>query len=281
MLIPWVVSICLAADLVSGEPVLVADGFTFTEGPVYRADTGWYFSDVPENIVYRPDKSTVRTGSGGANGLAFDSEGRLVCAEGLSGRITRVEPDGTLTVLADAYEGTRLNAPNDLVIHSNGTIYFTDPKPLRKEDQVRDFSGVYALHPDGSLELLVDDMRYPNGIGLSPDEKTLYIADTAGREIRAYDLTPDGVANGRRYAEVPIPDGFAVDQEGRIWAAVSGGIQVIGVGGELLEKIDVRPAPTNCAFGGQDGSTLLITARPEVFELATKTRGARVAPPQN
>lgn len=274
MLSAIVVSLCLTAELAPGEPQLIADGFTFTEGPAYHASVGWYFSDVPESIVYRPDKSTARTESGGANGLAFDAEGRLVCAEGFSGRITRLEADGELAVLADSYDGTRLNAPNDLVIHSNGTIYFTDPKPLREEDQVRDFSGVFALHPDGRLQLLIDDMRYPNGIALSPDESTLYVADTAGREIRAYELSDEGVSNGRRHAEVPIPDGIAVDESGRIWAAVSGGIQVIAADGELLEKISVRPAPTNCAFGGEDGSSLLITARPNVYELDTRTRGA-------
>lgn len=277
MVIPLVVTVCMAAELVSGEPQLVAEGFTFTEGPVYSASTGWYFSDVPENLVYRADKSTVRTDSGGANGLVFDAEGRLVCAEGASGRITRIEADGAVTVLAETYDGARLNAPNDLAIHSNGTIYFTDPKPLRQEDQVRDFSGVYALHSDGRLQLLIDDMRYPNGIGLAPDESVLYVADTAGREIRAYDLSPEGVSNGRKFAEVPIPDGFAVDEEGRIWAAVSGGIQVIAADGGLLEKIQVRPAPTNCAFGGEDGSTLLVTARSSVFEVNTATRGAGLA----
>lgn len=272
-----VMTVSLAADLAAGEPEQVGEGYTFTEGPVYHAADGWYFSDVPENTIHRLDGSTVRTDTGGGNGLALDAEGRLVCAEGASGRITRLEEDGALTVLADAYDGARLNAPNDLVIHSNGTIYFTDPKPLRKEDQVRGFSGVYALHPDGTLQLLVDDMRYPNGIGLSPDESVLYVADTAGREIRAYDLTADGVANSRRHAEVPIPDGFAVDVEGRIWAAASGGVQVIAADGALLEKIPVRPAPTNCAFGGEDGSVLLITARPQVFRLDTTTQGADVA----
>lgn len=277
MLMTFVVTVCLAAELVSGEPQLVADGFTFTEGPAYHTTNGWYFSDPAESIVYRADKSTVRTDSGAANGLAFDAEGRLICAEGASGRITRMEPGGELTVLADSYDGARLNAPNDLVICSSGTIYFTDPKPLRAEDQVRDFSGVYALHTDGRLDLLVDDMRYPNGIGLSPDESTLYIADTAGREIRAYDLSADGVSNGRRHAEVPIPDGFAVDVEGRLWVAVSGGVQIVGADGELLEKIPVRPAPTNCAFGGENGSTLLVTARPSVFEIETTTQGVAFA----
>ena len=150
---------------------------------------------------------------------------------------------------------------------------------MREEDRVREFSGVYALRGDGTLDLLVDDMRYPNGIGLSPDESVLYIADTAGREIRAYDLTSEGVSNGRRHAEVPIPDGFAVDAEGRIWAAVSGGIQVIGADGQLLHKIAIRPAPTNCAFGGTNGSTLLVTARPSVFELITATRSGNLPKP--
>jgi gluconolactonase len=279
MFIPLVVSLFVAAELVAGDPELVAEGFTFTEGPAWNSATGWFFSDPAESIIYRSDKSVVRTQTGGANGLAFDSQGRLIFAEGGAGRLTRLEEDGSITVLADTYDGTRFNAPNDLILHSDGTIYFTDPLSLRKEDQLRDFAGVYSLSPDGQVTLLINDMRYPNGIGLSPDESTLYIADTAGREIRAYDLTNGAVSNGRRHAEVAIPDGFAVDETGRIWAAVSGGIQVIAAEGELLEKIPVRPAPTNCAFGGDDGSSLLVTARPKVFAFRTTTVGLGLGQP--
>lgn len=260
----------LAADfeLVDGAPELVAEGHEFSEGPLWVPGTGWIFSDIPPNIVHRLNGDPFRTDSGGANGLALDKEGRVVFAEGEAGRVTRLEADGSLTVLADSYNGQRFNAPNDLVVAADGTIFFTDPLPPRPHEAVtRDFAGVYAIYPDGELELLIDDMKYPNGIGLSPDEATLYIADTMNREIRAYDLADVRVSNPRNFCEVTLPDGFAVDRQGRIWCAASGGVSVFDSNGALLEKIRTKRAPTNCAIGGENGSTLLITARQHVYAI--------------
>lgn len=271
-----VLMVCVGAELTVGEPALVGEDYVFTEGPLWTGEGGWVFSDVREALVYRLDGTVLRTESGGANGMALDAEGRIVFAEGASGRITRLESDGTYTVLADSFEGGRFVSPNDLTIHSNGTIYFTDPRPLRSDTPLaRDSSGLFAVHPDGRVQLLAKDLPYPNGVGLSPDEKTLYVAMTIGREIRAYDVTEDGVANERHFADATISDGLAVDAEGRVWCAVSGGVAVYTPDGTFIERIATRPTPTNCGFGGEDGSVLLITARQKVYRLQTTTRGAR------
>ena len=248
------------------EPV--GEGYTFSEGPLWTSEGIWIFSDVAANTIYTEDRRVVRAHSGGANGLALDRTGRVVACEGSARRVTRLEDDGSVTVLAHGYSGKRFNAPNDLVVRSDGTIFFTDPKSLRKDTESElGFSGVYAITPDGQVVLLTDEFKYPNGIALSPDEKKLYVSDTTKATIRVFDLDGTTLRNGREFCSVRIPDGMAVDASGRVWTTSSGGVSVYDETGAHLETIRIPVMPTNCAFGGEDGQTLFVTARKKVFKL--------------
>jgi len=262
---------------------LVDDGFEFTEGPV------WYeghllFSDIPANTVYRwgPDAGTEAflQPSGHANGLAVDSSGRLLLAQH-DGAVARRGEDGSITVLAESYGGKRLNSPNDLTVASDGTIYFTDPPyGIDEEDRELSFSGVYRLSPDGDLSLLTKEFSRPNGIVLSPDESTLYVNDSEETIIRAYDVTERGdIENGRRFAAPSDPDadgttdGMKVDQEGHLYTTGPGGVWVYAADGSRVARIAVPKAPTNVAFGGSEGKTLYITARPHVYRVSVSVPG--------
>lgn len=266
-----IVAGCLIAagdTLVAGPPHLVADSYQFTEGPLWLPDGRWIFSDAAKDAIFVEDGTIYRQPSHNSNGLTLDSQGRLIVCEQALHRITRTEADGTSTVLVQNYEGKPLHGPNDVVIRSDGLVLFTDPKPLRDADpDAVPFSGVYALRPEsGELSLLVDDFAYPNGIALSPDERTLYVSDTSKAHIRAFDLDEDGaVSNGRVHCQVRIPDGMAVDRAGRIWSTSSRGIAIFDPSGALLERVEFKGMPTNCAFGGDDGKTLFITARQRIY----------------
>jgi gluconolactonase len=262
-----------------GPVEVLAEGFVFTEGPVWHEER-WLFSDPGRDGIYELDGSPFLSASGNSNGLLRDRQGRLLICQQAERRVARIEADGSLRVIAAAYDGNPFNAPNDIVERSDGRLFFTDPKPLRADaESPLGFSGVYTVHPDtGDVTLLADDIKYPNGIALSPDERTLYVADTSSTEVRAYDLATDGaISNGRRFCEVRIPDGMAVDQAGRLWVAASGGVAVFTPEGMLLDTIRVRPMPTNCAFGGTDGRTLLITARTVVAAVKTPDPGLGAA----
>ena len=251
-----------------GPVELVGDSYMFSEGPLWTSEGIWIFSDVTANMIYAEDRSVVRTASGGANGLALDRTGHVIACEGSARRVTRLEADGTVTVLARAYSKKRFNSPNDLVIRSDGTIFFTDPKSLRKDEESElGFSGVYAITPDGQVVLLTDEFKYPNGIALSPDEKKLYVSDTTKAAIHVFDLDGTTLRNGREFCSVRIPDGMAVDASGRVWSTSSGGVSVYDETGVHLETIRIPVMPTNCAFGGEDGQTLFVTARKKVFKL--------------
>ncbi|PCJ60636.1 MAG: hypothetical protein COA73_08080 [Candidatus Hydrogenedentota bacterium] len=181
-----------------------------------------------------------------------------------------------MTVLVSEYEGKRLNSTNDVTVRSDGLILFTDPKPLRGAEELPlDFGGVYSFEPETrTLKLLSSSLKFPNGIGLSPDERTLYVSSTTGGNIMAFDLLEDGtVENERVFCDVRIPDGMAVDTEGNIWSSSSGGISVFDASGAFLERIRIPIMPTNCAFGGADGSILYVTARKKVFRIKTRYYG--------
>ena len=268
--------VILSQSLVTGEPEEIVSGLQFSEGPVWTAE-GLLFSDVLANKIYRADKSVYADDTGGANGLALDDEGAVIACQGTARQIARIEHDGAITVIADSYDGKRFNAPNDLVIRSDGTIFFTDPMGLRADDESElGFSAVFAITPDGDVVLLADDLKYPNGIALSPDESTLYIAQTTGANIRAYDLDGTTLSNGRDFAEVRIPDGIAVDADGNVWSTSSAGIVAFNKDGEEIERIKT-PMATNCAFGGDDGSDLFVTIRSAVLRIPTTTRGVLFA----
>jgi gluconolactonase len=238
----------------------VAGGFWFTEGPIWRGDH-LLFSDIPNSRIVRwqelpegPEVRTFRVPSNLANGLTLDREGRLLACEGATRRLTRTELDGKIVVLADRYEGKRLNAPNDVIVCSRGVIYFSDPfwgsifaNPyglrVRPEDRELSFAGVFRIDVDGILHVAADDFAAPNGLALSPDERTLYVDDSRRSHIRAFEVQPDGsLANGRVLVEVPsgdrgVPDGMKVDREGNIYCTGPGGVWVIAPGGEFLGRI--------------------------------------------
>jgi gluconolactonase len=287
----------------------VADGFQFTEGPVWDRNGGFLlFSDIPANAimkwspkdgvsVYQKQifKGDYPPGTQvGTNGLAIDNDGRIVAAEHGDRRVARFEKGGATTTLADKYDGRQLNSPNDVVIRKNGDIYFTDPpfgllRPgqgvqdiAKNPDRDLDFNGVYRITVAGKLEVLSKALALPNGLAFSPDEKKLYVADSAGKTWSVFDVKSDGTLardqiffnatgeNGRG-----VPDGMKVDTAGNIWATGPGGILVISPGGKLLGTIAFPEDPANCAWGDADGKTLYVTARTGLYRIRSKIAGVR------
>jgi gluconolactonase len=276
------------AALVELETVKqLATGFQFTEGPLWDPDGFLIFSDIPANKIMKwtpPDKvDTFRDPSGNSNGMTFDLQGRLIVCEHGNRRVSRTDRDGNVTTVADRYQGKRLNSPNDVVVRSDGSIYFTDP-PYGVEDDERelDFQGVYRIALDGTLSLLADDFDRPNGLAFSPDEKVLYIADSSQRRhLRAFDVEPDGsLKNGRVFVAMSGPgrggpDGMKVDQEGNVFSPGPGGMWVIDKTGTHLGTIPVKEVPANCAFGETDLKTLYMTARRSLYSVRVKVPGVR------
>lgn len=283
----------------------IAGDHRWVEGPVWdRRGNALLFSDIPANAVYRWEsrsgvqpylKPSGYTGAApfagrepGSNGLTFDAAGRLVLCEHGDRRIGVLEADGRHRVLVDRYRGRRLNSPNDLVYARNGDLYFTDPPfglPDTFDDPQREltFSGVYRLRADGALELLTDELRAPNGIALSPDERTLYVTDVdPGRPAwLAFDLGDEGLAERRMLADARPwtrlrrggPDGLDADAYGHLFAAGPEGVFVFAPDGALLGVIDTGVPTANVAWG-EDGATLFIAADTSIYRLRTLTRGA-------
>lgn len=283
----------------------LADGMDWAEGPVWiKEDGSLLFSDIPKNSIYKWKEgegktlylkpagysgSSPRGGEPGTNGLMRDAAGNLVMCEHGDRRVSRLEKDKSHTTLADKYQGKRLNSPNDGVFKSNGDLYFTDPPyGLEKnwEDPARelDFCGVYRVTPKGELTLLTKEMSRPNGIAFSPDEKTLYVAnsDPAKPVWMAFDVQPDGtIANGRVFFDstpwlknkkLGLPDGMKVDKDGNIFATGPGGVHVFTPQGKHLGSIDPGVATANCGWG-DDGSTLYMTADKSLCRIKLNTKG--------
>lgn len=271
------VLICAAAapSLVAGPVETVAEDFQFTEGPVWLPGEGFVFTDIPADTIFRLDHSVFRQPSGKANGLATDNEGRLIACEHWNRRVTRTEKDGTVKVLAESYLGRKLNSPNDLTVRTDGVIFFTDPPyGLESREGELPFSGLYAIMPDGEIRLLSVYFERPNGVALSPDEKTLYVADSQLGFIQAFDVTEKAeLRNSRLFADNVGPDGMEVDTEGNLWVAARDGVRVYSPVGELRETIALPHQPTNCAFGGEDGKTLVIAARKGVYTVPCTVAG--------
>lgn len=273
-------------------------GSRWTEGPVYFADQRCLiWSDIPNERMLKWDEETgavsvFRRQTGNANGNTRDRQGRLVTCEQGGRRVVRTEWDGSLTVLAEAFEGRRLNSPNDVVVKSDGTIWFTDPNygiisdyVGNKAAQELDGCYVFRIDPDGSLHLVADDFVMPNGLAFSPDESTLYIADsgfltdeTAPHHVRALDLGPDNsLTNSRILADIEpgIPDGLRVDVEGNLWISAWDGVQCHTAEGDLIGKIRVPEVVANLTFGGPKGNRLFITATTSVYALFLNVRGVQ------
>ena len=289
-------------DLIAPDAPIerIAGGLTFTEGPVWRGGS-LLFSDIPNKRIVRwrrlpegPELTTYARGM--SNGLTVDRQGRVLAAEHDGRRVTRVADDGTRTVLAERFQGKRLNSPNDIVVKSDGSIYFTDPPyavqpstpgvprpagwwttPIPGKELP--FHGVYRITPDGTLHLLVDDFALPNGLAFSHDESVLYVDDSAHKHIRAFAVRPDGTLTSSRVlldmaSEDPgVPDGLKVDRQGNVFCTGPGGVCVCRPDGALLGRIVLPELPANLAWG-EDGSALFLTARASVYRLQTKTRGA-------
>ncbi len=273
-----------------GVPERIATGFRFSEGPVWHPDGYLLFSDIAGNTIHKwtPDGAgeIFRSPSGHSNGLTFDKQGRLITCEHSNRRITRTELDGTIVTLADTYDGKRLNSPNDAVVKSDGSIYFTDPPyGLTAQygvpgTQELAFQGVYRILPDGkTLELLVDDIHRPNGLAFSTDEKVLYVADTTSGNIYAFDVQPGGgLANRRVFTSLSgWPDGIKVDVNGNLY--VTNNMSVVKIydsNGKHLGDIVTPEATKNCAFGGTDSKTLFITTVTSVYRVRLKVQGIPV-----
>jgi len=281
----------------------LADGFQFAEGPVWSGDGSLYFSDPNTNVIYRrtPDGQVGvhRAKSGydgadvgrlhqpGSNGLAFDRDGRLTICEHGNRRVTRIEADGRVTVLADRYEGKRLNSPNDLVYRSDGALYFTDPPfglPKAHVDPAREvpYFGVYCLR-DGELKLVANDVTGPNGIAFSPDERWLYVAnwDTKRKIVMRYEVRRDGsLRNGREFFSMngapgeEALDGLEVDERGNLYVSGPGGVWVLSPSARHLGTIRTPELPANMAWGDADGRGLYLTARTGIYRIRMQVAGA-------
>lgn len=258
----------------------VAGGFTFTEGPVWSRDNYLLFSDPPESKIYRltsEGKTVFREASNGANGNTFDAQGRLYTCESKSRRVTRTDKKGAIEVLADKFEGKRLNAPNDIVVRKDGHVYFTDPAfGAQATSRELDFYGIYHIPPKGPLELIAKTTGRPNGIALSPNGKILYVADSDDRLIRAFDVASNGKASNERTLITKIdgpPDGIRTDDKGNIWVTCNN-VSLYAPDGKFINKIDFPETPRNLTFGDGDFSTLYVTALKSIYRVRVDVKGS-------
>lgn len=269
---------------------LVRGGFQGLEGPVAAPDGSLYFSDIPANRTFRMDPNGVisvwREDTKGTNGLFLSRDGRLLGAEGGGARIVAVAPDRRVSPLATQSAGKPLRSPNDLIADAKGGIYFTDPAPRPAPDLAPKESGnVHYIRSDGTVLLLDDQIRRPNGITLSIDGKTLFVDDTEGEYVYAFDVQSDGtVRNKRPFVKLLEPeqgslglrsraDGMALDASGRLYVATASGVQVVDSKGQHLSTIRVPAIARNVAFGGADRHTLFMTALESLYRLRMLSQG--------
>lgn len=271
----------------------VAGGFTFTEGPVWRG-SDLLFSDIPNSrtVRYRPlaegpEITTFRHPTGGANGLTLDREGNLIACEQIGRQLTRVDTSGQVQVLATHYEGKRLNSPNDVVVRSDGAIFFTDPPyGLRNFVQGKElsFNGVFRLDPNGTLAVVADDMDRPNGLAFSPDEKTLYVDDSARFHIRRFEVAADGSLSGGdvwtelkpKPEERGVPDGMKVNAQGNVFCTGPGGVWIFSDNGRVIGRIHMPEVTANLAWGDADWCALYMTASTSLYRLRVSAPGVKV-----
>lgn len=271
-------------------------GARWSEGPVWFA-AGRYllWSDIPNNRILRFDEtdgsvSTYRQPSDNANGHTVDRQGRLVSCEHLTRRVTRTGHDGSVTVLADGYGGKRLNSPNDVVVKSDGSVWFTDPsygilmdyEGDRAESEIG-ACHVYRIDPDGTISIVADDYAKPNGLAFSPDERTLFIADTGithdpqgPRHIRRHRVNEDGTLSGGEVHAVcseGIFDGFRLDRDGRIWSSAADGVHCINADGTLIGKVHIPEMVGNVCFGGPKLNRLFIAATSSLYSVFLNVNG--------
>lgn len=272
-------------------------GMLWAEGPVYFPHGDYLlWSDIPNNRILQwmdgAGCRVFRQDSNNTNGNTRDHQGRLISCEHLTRQVTRTEHDGTISVLADSYDGKRLNSPNDVVVKSDGTIWFTDPPygilsdfEGKKSRQEQDACYVFRLDPDnGDLSVVAEDFDKPNGLAFSPDESILYISDTGishtengPRHIRAFDVeNGQTLSNSRVFAEIEngASDGFRLDGDGNVWTSTGGGVQCFSPQGQLLGEILIDEMVANLTFGGPKNNRLFITATTSLYSLYVGTNGA-------
>ncbi|NLX99986.1 MAG: SMP-30/gluconolactonase/LRE family protein [Rhodopirellula sp.] len=282
------VSVASAAEelVASGAKVeQLADGFAFTEGPACDVEGNIYFSDIPNGRIHKwsldGKLSTSRENSGGANGLFFDAAGNLVACEGGNRRVTSITPDGTATVLADSYDGKKLNSPNDLWIDPKGGVYFSDPRYGSQEGLQQDGFHVYYQPAAGKpLRRVIDNLVKPNGVVGTVDGKLLYVTDAGDGKTYVYRIQADGSLADRSLIAPVGADGMTLDEHGNLYLARNA-VQVYSPDGNKLATIEVPEAPSNVCFGGANRRMLFITARKGLYAVRMNVRGqsASVAGP--
>lgn len=268
-----------------GKIVKLHTGFEFTEGPAADRHGNVYFSDIPANKIYKVDSqgklSVFKDPSNHTNGLMVNSQGEIVACE-MDGRIVALSPDGKLRVLADKYQGQRFNAPNDLVIDKQGDVYFTDPVFRAPKPLPQGKLAVYYLSSAGEVTRLIDDLPNPNGVILSPDEKTLYVIPSGQADMMAYPVaSPGKLGQGRVFCTLKQPagkkntggDGLTVDTKGNLYITSALGLQVVTPEGKLLGIIAFPEQPANVAFAGPRHRTLYVTARKSLYTVEMEAEG--------
>jgi gluconolactonase len=289
-------------ELVDEDAALerLGTGFTFTEGPIWNPDGFLLFSDMPGDVRRRWDEQggvqEVANPSNKGNGMTIDNDGRLVVCEHVTSSVVRMDPDGKgggREVLASHYEGRELNSPNDVVVKSDGAIYFTDPTYGRmpgfgiEREQDLDFQGVYRIAPQGGdPQLLIDDFDQPNGLCFSTDESLLYINDTTRAHIRVFDVQSDGtIANGRVLADGigsgdlavgDLVDGMKLDERGNVWVTGPGGVCVFDPEGRHIGTVEVPENVGNLNWGGPQWDQLFIPATTSVYRIQCRVSGNRL-----
>ena len=256
----------------------------FIEGPLWDPHGFLIFSDIYGDRIYQLQSSgmtVLRDEAGYPNGLTFDQHGRLLICDQKLRRLERVEANGALTVLADSWEGKKLNAPNDVVVRRDGTIYFTDPFWKFPPGAVQElsFQAIWRITPDGILSIAAQDFGLPNGIGLSPDEKTLYLGDTSRKKLFAFNIKADGSLSDRKLfadlasTEVGAVDGMKVDERGNVYTPGPGGVWIFDATGKHLGSIHAPAIPANLAWGGPQYRSLYLATPDAIYRLHTKVKG--------
>jgi gluconolactonase len=276
-----VVPLVFSQDFSQGQVEKVAANQKFTEGPVWSREGYLLWSDVPSNNINKfvpgTGVSLFRDNTNGANGNAFDDKGRLYTCESRTRRVVRTDKKGNVEVIAEKWEGKRLNAPNDIVVSKQGHVYFTDPAfGAQSDTRELDFYGVYHVNPKGEMQLIAKPSGRPNGITLSPNGRILYVSNSDDRNVVAYDVSKDGSAGNERVFVTGIdgvPDGIKTDEKGNLYVSARG-VAIYSPEGKLLHTITVPETPANCAFGDPDLQTFYITARTSVYRVRLNVKGA-------